>query len=328
MKKVLLSLLVLMLTLPALAEGPLKNEKRQVPVNRGGEDAGTVCLYFFLDMPSVPYISVSDFQELMLPGTTIKVSKTGNGEYLLEGPYANATVNTVSEQFSSDDYMAFTNLMDQVREGTANVYYDGAPYIRYNHQELTPASATVTFDFKKYGIDLRGDGKDVYFPFAILSDLYSDLYYHVAGYTGDKVVVVTDNQQELISQLEPDNAERLLEAKDRKEDMAAFCYAELCFVIDHFYGMPGRSPLESDIQSVGLDKALDTAENGPLIKQLLQSTDMDEYIIGMKGLQVLLQDGGHTSLMVDMDLYGITMEDELAEEVWNEQNLKIFFFFS
>ena len=314
-----------MLTLPALAEGPLKNEKRQVPVNRGGEDAGTVCLYFFLDMPSVPYISVSDFQELMLPGTTIKVSKTGNGEYLLEGPYANATVNTVSEQFSSDDYMAFTNLMDQVREGTANVYYDGAPYIRYNHQELTPASATVTFDFKKYGIDLRGDGKDVYFPFAILSDLYSDLYYHVAGYTGDKVVVVTDNQQELISQLEPDNAERLLEAKDRKEDMAAFCYAELCFVIDHFYGMPGRSPLESDIQSVGLDKALDTAENGPLIKQLLQSTDMDEYIIGMKGLQVLLQDGGHTSLMVDMDLYGITMEEELAEEVWNEQNLKIFF---
>ena len=326
MKKILLFLLILLPTLPALAEEPFTTETRQVPVNRGGEDDGTVCLHFFPDMPSVPYISVADFQELMFPGTTIKVSKTGKGEYLLEGPYANATVNTVSDQFTSDDYMAFTNLMDLVSEGMDNVYYDGAPYIRYSHQELTPESATVTFDFKKYGIDLRGDNNAVYFPFAILSDLYSDLYYHVAGYTGDKVVIVTDNQQESISTLEPENAERLLEAEGREEDMAAFCYAELCFVIDHFYGMPGRSPLESGIQNDGLDKALDTAENGPLIKQLLKSTDMEEYLTGMKGLHVLLNDGGHTNLLVDMPLYNIiTGDEEMAIEAWDEQNQKILY---
>lgn len=318
--------MVFLLTLPVLAEEPFTIETRQVPVNRGGEVDGTVCLHFFPDMPSVPYISVADFQEMMLPGTTIKVSKTGKGEYLLEGPYANATVNTVNDQFSSDNYMAFTNLMNQLREGTDNVYYDGAPYIRYSHQELTPESVTVTFDFKKYDIDLRGDDKAVYFPFAILADLYSDLYYHVAGYTGDKVVIVTDNQQEMISMLEPENAERLLEAEGREEDMATFCYAELCFVIDHFYGMPGRSPLESGIQNVGLDKALDSFENGPLIKRLLKSTDMEEYIIGMKGLQVLLDDGGHTNLIVDMELYNITMGDEdLANEAWDEQNKKILY---
>ena len=324
MKKFLLFQLVLMLSLPALAEEPFSFETRKVPVNRGGEVDGTVSLRFYKDMPSVPYISVADFQELMLPGTTIVVSKTGEGEYLLEGPYAKATVNTVTEQFSSDNYMAFTNLMGQLREGMDNVYYDGAPFIRYNRQELTPASATVTFDFKKYGIDLRGNNKTVYFPFATLSDLYSDLYYHVAGYTGDKVVIVTDNQNEKISVIEPENAERLLEADTRDEDMAAFSYAELCFVIDHFYGMPGRSPLESGIQNDGLDKTLDTVENGPLIKKLLKSTDMEDYLIGMKSLQVLLDDGGHTNLMVDMDLFSITMGDEdLAGEAWNERNDKI-----
>ena len=326
MKKFIVFQLVLLLSLPALAENPLSLEKRQVPVNRGGEDDGTVCLYFFEDMPSVPYISVADFQELMLPGTTIEVSKTGEGEYLLEGPFANAMVNTVNDQFSSDNYMAFTNLMGQVQEGMDNVYYDGAPYIRYSHQELTPASTTVTFDFMKYDIDLRGDDKAVYFPFAILSDLYSDLYYHVAGYTGEEVVIVTDNQNEMISMIEPENAERLLEAESREEDMAAFCYAELCFVIDHFYGMPGRSPLESGIQNDGLDKTLDTVENGPLIKKLLKSTDMEEYIMGMKSLQVLLDDGGHTNLMVDMELYFITMGDkDLAGEAWNDRNEKILY---
>ena len=324
MKKLILFQLVLLLSFPALAEEPITYETRQVPVNRGGEEDGTVCLRFFASMPSVPYISVADFQEMMLPGTTIKVSKTGGCEYLLEGPYAKATVNTVKDQFSSDDYMAFTNLMDLVQEGMENEYHDGAPFIRYSHHELTPASATVTFDFKKYGIDLRGDDNAVYFPLATLSDLYSDLYYHVAGFTGEKVVVVTENQNELISKIEPENAERLLETKTRNEDMAAFCYAELCFVIDHFYGMPGRSPLESDIQSKGLDKALDTAENGPLIKKLLKSTDMEEYIIGMKGLQTLLQDGGHTNLLIDLDLYTITMgDDDLGGEAWNEENEKL-----
>ena len=45
----------------------------------------------------------------MLPGTTIEVSRTGEGAYTLTGPYAVATVNTTTEQFASDDYMGFTN---------------------------------------------------------------------------------------------------------------------------------------------------------------------------------------------------------------------------
>lgn len=323
MKKFILFQLVLLLSLRALADGTISFETRQVPVNRGGEDGGTVTLRFYEDMPSVPYISVADFQQLMLPGTTITVSKTGEGEYLLEGPLAKATVNITSDQFSSDDYMNFTNLMGQVQEGMDNVGGASAPFLRYNHQELTPASATVSFDFSKYGIDLRGDDTAVYFPFATISDIFCDTDFHVASYNGEKVVVLTGDSNNNVAVLEPENAKRFLETENRNEDMAAFCYAELCFVIDHFYGMPGRSPLESGIQSEGLDKTLDTAENGPLIKQLIKSTNMSDYFIGMKSLQVLLADGGHTSLMVDLGIYMATQADgdnSAALEKWKETN--------
>ena len=323
MKKFFILQLVLVLTLQALADATVTFETRQVPVSRGGEADGTVSLRFYSDLPSVPYISVADFQQLMLPGTTIAVSKTAEGAYLLTGPYAKATVNIATEQFSSDDYMAFTNLMGQVQEGMDNVGYGGSPFLRYNHQELTPASATVTFDFKKYGIDLRGDDTAVYFPFTTIADIFSDQDFHLAGYNGEKVIVLTGDENNDVAMLEPERAKELLEAESRNADMAAYCYAELCFVVDHFYGMPGRSKLEGGIQKDGLDKTLDAIENGPLIKQLLKSTSMDDYFTGMKSLQVLLQDGGHTDLMLDWNLFKVTGEgDDISEdfETWKEGN--------
>ena len=323
MKKFFLFQLVLLLSLRALADGATSFETRQVPVNRGGEDDGTISLRFYSDLPSIPYISVADFQGLVLPGTTIEVSKTSEGEYLLVGPYAKATVNIASEQFSSDDYMAFTNLMGQVQEGMDNVGYGGSPFLRYNHQELTPTTATVTFDFKKYGIDLRGDETAVYFPFATISDIFSDLDFHLAGYNGEKVMLLTGDENNDVAVLEPERAKVLLETESRSADMAAYCYAELCFVVDHFYGMPGRSSLEDGIQKEGLDKTLDAIENGPTIKQLLKSTSMNDYFTGMKSLQVLLQDGGHTDLMLDWNLFKVTQEGDDISEIfgnWMEGN--------
>ena len=333
MKKTLTIFAALVLAVTSVYAEPAFTTK-EIPVNRGREDGGTVTLRFYEDMPTVPYISVAVFQQLMLPGTTITVAKDGEGAYTLTGPYAKATVNTTTEQFSSDDFMAFTNLMGLVQEGMDKVYIDGSPYIRYKSQELTPASATVTFDFKKYGIDLRGDGEAVYFPFACLADLYSDLYYHIVAYNGEKVIVVTDHSDTEICTMEPARTKALLSQTTRPADMAAFCYKELCFLIDHFYGMPGRSSLEGAIQKDGLDKALDTAEHGADIKKMLQSTDMTEYLFGMNCLQILLYDRGHTYLNIDLLAYlkletesgnaitawmdGLSSMKEIYPELWVE----------
>ena len=310
MRKILFLQLAFMLSLCVAAEPTFST--RQVPVNRGGQDDGTVNLRFYSDMPEVPYISISDFQQLMYPGTTVSVSKRGDGEYLLKRDRAEATVNTSSEQFTSDDYMCFTNLMGLVQPGMDNVYLDGAPFVRYRSLELTPTKTTLTFNFKKYGIDLRGDEVAVYFPLATLSDLYSDLYYHIAGYNGERVVVVTDNQYSNFAQLDPAGTKKVLQSKSRSADMAAYSYGELCFVIDHFYGMPGRSPLEGDICSKGIDKALDTVKNGPTIKKLLKSTNMQEYLFGMNLLQMLMEDGGHTGLVPNILCWQVLIAQGLA----------------
>ena len=100
---------------------------KQVPVNRCGQQDGTVAIRFYEDMPSVPYISVADFQKVVLPGSTVNVTKTGGGLYRVENQFSTATVNTADETCCFDDYMAFTNLMGRVQPDMPHAYYDVLP---------------------------------------------------------------------------------------------------------------------------------------------------------------------------------------------------------
>ena len=272
---------------------------KQVPVNRNGQLDGTVAIRFYDDMPSVPYISVGDFQTVVLPGTTVKVTKTGAGLYLLDNQGSTATVNTASETCAFDDYMAFTNLMGRVQAGMPHAYYDGLPFARFSHQTLTGGATAVTFEYGQYGINLRGDGSTVYFPFASLADLYADMYNHNTACNGETVVVVDcDGGEEGIDSVEKSfGAGAILENKPTcTPDLAAYNYAEFCFAIDHFYGMPGRSPYEASIRRVGLDKTLEATEDGRIIKQHFLSEKTADHAFAMDLMNLYLQDGGHTSI--------------------------------
>ena len=105
---------------------------KTVPVNRDGNNSGTVALRFYEDMPSVPYISVADFQNIVVPGTTVSVMKTGTALYQLKNAGGTLTVNTINETCAFDDFLGFTNQMGLVQAGMENAYYDGFPYIRFN----------------------------------------------------------------------------------------------------------------------------------------------------------------------------------------------------
>ena len=72
---------------------------------------GTVLLRFYNDMPNVAYISVSSFQEMIYPGTTIQVANNGDGKFMLTNPFGTAKVDTEKDLFMSNDYEAFTNMM-------------------------------------------------------------------------------------------------------------------------------------------------------------------------------------------------------------------------
>ena len=308
MKKFLLFLTILSAVLSGLSvsrpasaqtDGPagIPYTEREVPVIRNvGMETGNVTLRFYETMPSVAYISAADYLAMWIPGAEMKTEQTGPGIYELTSPTGKATVDTEKDTFYSEDFSAFTNLMGLVQEGMANTYYDGMPFVKFVSIESDPETVPVTFDFSSYSIELFGDNSAVYFPFAVISDMYSDLFYHHAGFNGEEVVMNYSNFDMLLSEIDPSYPQGLVSA-ERPEDLAAFTYNELCFALDHFYGRPGREPISASLAEKGLDRALDDFGNtGAMIKKHLKSTVTAEYYLGMYGLSGLFNDGGHTTM--------------------------------
>lgn len=271
--------------------------ERIVPVVTKVAPDSQVTLRFYDDQPDVAYISAADFQSIVLPGSTMTVTHTGANEYLLANGDATALVNIADDVFVSDRFEDFTNQMGLLQPGMPNVYYDGMPFVRYRSVTYSPATATTKLDFGAYGIDLHADGKGtVFFPFATLSDMYTDLFYHHAGFNGEKVVANTSVNEVSLDEIDPDYYKPLLAKTTRSASLSAFNYKELCFAMDHFYGFPGRIQYNDALKEKGLDKVLEEdIECGPAIKQLLLSDSLADYLVGMTGLTGLYYDG-HTAM--------------------------------
>ena len=261
----------------------------QTVVNNNGESTQKVTLRYYEDMPDVAYISVSDFQDMLVPNKSIRVTKTAASQYqLVTSKGETVMVNTAEESMTFDDYMSFVSLsatnVAGLEEDDDELYY-----VLDKPSTYTPAAASVTFDMKKYGIDLRGDGQMVYVPLITLSDLYSDLEGKHVFFNGEKIIL-TDFETLPIT-MDEAFFMKPYEATERPADLAAYSYGELCFAIDHFYGRPGRNEIDKTIEEKGLDQAL--SENA---RKLLRSTKMDEYIFGLEYLASQLYDGSHTTI--------------------------------
>ena len=144
------------------------------------------------------------------------------------------------------------------------------PFVRYKSVAYFPYRVTTTLDYGAYGIDIRSDGKGaVYFPFATLADMYTDLFYHHAGFNGEKVVANLSVNEVSLAEIDPDYNRPLLARTTRPSDLAEFNYKELCFAMDHFYGFPGRIQYNDALKAKGLDKVLEEdVETAPFRKAL------------------------------------------------------------
>ena len=256
---------------------------------------GVVTLRFYDDMPSVAYVSISNFQSMIYPGTTVQVVKSAEGQYELTSPCGTATVDTEKDTFESDHYDDFTNMMGMVQPGMTNDIYDALPIIRWKNREIVPQSVHVKLDYGKYGIDLRDDDTNVYFPFATIADLYVDGYLHEADYNGELVMVAPNGAYSLLAGY-PEFLITPILKETRTADMTDFAYRNLCFTLTNLFGYPGRTLLENKgLKEKGLDQALlDYGQAGVMTRDLLRSTDMYDFISGTATLSFLLDDGGHT----------------------------------
>ena len=279
--------------------GPTYTDK-MVDVSRDGKAFGQVSLRFYSDMPSVAYISAADFHRIMTGVDAMKITREGD-LYELTTRNGVAKVDVKADNLNSTTYAGFLDLLWTMDQTLApNAMYDGGKYIKFVRFENIPSlisPSTVRLDFSKYGIDLRDDGSNVYFPFATLADMYSDCNFHYAAYHDDLVMVSTKLDQFAINNINPEYAAKPYLRASVSADMAKFRYQELCFVFDNLYGYPGRSIMEQNgMAEKGFDTTLESLENGPVVKKLLQSTDNMDFAWGRMALQHLIYDGGHTSI--------------------------------
>ena len=179
-------------------------------------------------------------------------------------------------------------------------YTFDTPVIQVVGAEYSNAPKPVDFLFgEKYGIDLRADGGQVYFPLGTLSDMFANMDYLYSSYNGINIYVNADNDMDYMYMRDPEYFDPILCRHTRDAELAAFNYGELCFVFDKLYGYPGRGILYEDValEEVGLDQALkDFGPVGTRTKELLLSTDWADYFMAMIRLNTLVEDGGHTSM--------------------------------
>jgi hypothetical protein len=279
-------------------------------VNKKGKTARRVALRYYNDMPHVAYIAVTDFQAMLVPNKSIRVNRTAASQYtLVTSKGETATVNTADEKMTFDDYMSFVSLENYYSEGFLDAD-DEISYVREMPGKYVPAAASITFDLKKYGIDLRGDGQTVYVPLTTLADIFSDTSGDYVMFNGEKIILTDFDTKPFV--IDATFVQKPFEKDERPADLAAYSYGELCFVIDHFYGRPGRNAIDKTIEEKGMDQALSDE-----IRQLLKSTKMDEYIFGMACLGVMLDDGGHTNIspISNSAIFGGDDKDKLMGKI-------------
>ena len=282
-------------------EGPSYTDQ-MLDLSRDGKDGGRVSIRFYSDKPNVPYITVSDFHEIMTDGESMRVVRDGD-LYLLSTREGMATVDVKDDYLYSMNYGALVDLSFLVAPNLSpNTMYDASKYVKpvkMEYPSTFKAASGVRLDFRKYDIDLHDDGTNVYFPFTTLADMYSDCNMHYAVCHDDKVMVNTKNDEFAMITTDPEYASKPYLRAEVPADMALYRYQELCFVFDNLFGYPGCSIVEQNgLAEVGLDATLDLVEHGPAVKKLLQSTDNIGFAWGMMALQYLVHDGGHTSVHV------------------------------
>ncbi len=287
-----------------------KYTEQEVTINRDGVKAGSATLRFYDKMGDVPYISVTDFHKVMLPSGSMTVNRMGD-VYEIINSGGTATVDVKSDRLTSSAFFTVFDLSSLIGTGIpSSVSYDGAPYIKPIENILTPSISTVSLDFGKHHIDLYDDGSNIYFPYATLADIYSDMSFHVTYYNdaGRELIVSTETSTDAFKKIEPGRKERIFNRKEVSEKMASYRYNELCFVFDYIYGYPGRNNelFRVGLENCGLDAALDKAQAGTKVKELLKSRETAAFVLGMDALQYYAYDRGHTNMAQSEKLSGFS----------------------
>ena len=294
---------------------------RTAGVLTGEEQTGSMDLRFYLSAPHVPYYGLKDYVNFMYQtGLTVTPPEDGglwevsnpNGTKILVDPSA-GTIEAADWAKFQIPPLPYTKMVG-IKDSTS-------PWTYYSEVAFDDPPAPVTFDFAKYGIAVYADGEDVYLPLELLSTMFTDVACNHVLWNGETVLKPAVDIDTLglppIELFESKTMRALLTGeKQREEDVIREDYAELCFILDYFFGHPGLALLDRGIREKGFDAALDDVPELASIKERLKDPDMIEYMLALFDLFNIGLDDGHCAYTV---LSSLALPDfpypELTEKI-------------
>ena len=321
MKKLLAMVLTLCLCVAAWCgalaeaapEGGAAYTERETKVFVEGEEAGTLPLRFYADAPHVPCMGIGAYSNFMYRRPLTLVDN-GDGTCALENEIGEALrCDPEAGVILAEDWNRFFDLPMPLEDEAMGWKDTRTRFARIVSVEYEGEAEPVELDFARYGIPLHADGEDIYLPVSTLSNMMTDIATNHLLYNGESLYA----QRIDLNGLAPAglyNSQTLdaeLQGQPRPEDVVRQCYADLCFNFDHFFGHPGKAPLDAAIAEVGLDRALeDLGAEGQAIKAALNSPNLNEYLSAMSAVFSPYLNDGHTVFTSGASL--ITARPEVA----------------
>ena len=270
---------------PAAALDADKFEARQVTAYLFGmEKTATLLCYFDPALPEVPYIDVLDYFSLT-HSINYEFSSNDDGIYSLKSRNGEMIIDVENDRVTIYHFPFFT-------AGAA----DSGVSSDNNREFITLISLEIEeekplcLDLSAYNIDVIEKNGRVYFPVSVLNDIIIMSYISALYIDGSIYFTINITSTATYFSTQP-----IYDKLERSEALAEFTYNELCFQFDNFYGCPSKALIASKIDEFGFDKALDLyPEEVQLAKQLLKSTSLIDFHLGLCILSELFNDGGHT----------------------------------
>ena len=260
---------------------------------------------------NTPYISLKKYYNL-LTEHELKIAKGEGFTYAVTSANGEvATIDTAKDTLECADYQNFISTTIYRQENVSNVYYDGAPFLRVKNVESDKAPTPKKIDFNKYHINLIGRDDDIYLPVSTASNIFMGPTMITCFCTSDSMYFIDPNNPNWeTSALMYDShyysgLNKTFKNGTRTTEEALFSYGELCFLIDTYYGLPGREYIHEPLkQSRDLDKVL--REHNEVTRQareFLMSRDYAEYLAGIQMLASFISDAGHTVANIGASYY-------------------------
>lgn len=248
--------------LPEQAEKEEKDAATAVDSTEGDDDLN-LDLYFLDGVDDLPYFSVADCAAII--NTRFPVTCKTEGDVTViertDTGYT-ATFDIAKDTITFYDFDEFFRLPGaQVLVSSVD---SSLPETKEN-QYLLPTGATydrngkeVVFELAPYDINLISYDGACLAPLQTLNDAVLAVMGTSFFFDGESVALGTDAQQTRVM-----TAEDKGEAKTLSEELAAYNYHELCFLLDSFYGLKDTHDIvsfDAFFDEVGLKKHLSSTD--------------------------------------------------------------------